>query len=92
VRIGHHRSPFEDYGGPAGPGRRIAIRADAGLDAGKGFDDDEPISLDQLRYSAGTGIRWISPVGPLRLEWGYNLNRIKGEKQSQMEFSIGTVF
>ncbi|MEK7871445.1 MAG: outer membrane protein assembly factor BamA [Nitrospirota bacterium] len=62
------------------------------FDAGKGFDDDKPISLDQLRYSAGTGIRWISPVGPLRLEWGYNLNRIKGEKQSQMEFSIGTLF
>ncbi|MBI5745641.1 MAG: outer membrane protein assembly factor BamA [Nitrospirae bacterium] len=62
------------------------------FDAGKGFDDDEPISLDHIRYSAGTGIRWISPVGPLRLEWGYNLNRKEGEKQSQMEFSIGTLF
>lgn len=62
------------------------------FDAGKGFDDDEPLSLEHLRYSAGTGIRWISPVGPLRLEWGYNLNRKEGEKQSQMEFSIGTLF
>lgn len=61
-------------------------------DAGKGFDDDERLTLNHLRYSAGGGIRWISPVGPLRLEWGYNLNRKPGERQSQIEFSIGTLF
>lgn len=62
------------------------------FDAGKGFDDNEHLSLNHLRYSTGGGIRWISPVGPLRLEWGYNLNRRPGERQSQMEFSIGTLF
>ncbi|MBI3755485.1 MAG: outer membrane protein assembly factor BamA [Deltaproteobacteria bacterium] len=59
-------------------------------DAGNAYNGD--IDLGDLRTSAGIGIRWFSPVGPLRLEWGRNLNRREGEKASQWEFTIGTVF
>ncbi len=51
-----------------------------------------PINLGDLRTSAGLGIRWFSPIGPLRLEWGYNLNRRPGEKGHQWEFAVGTAF
>ncbi|HSG05358.1 MAG TPA: BamA/TamA family outer membrane protein, partial [Nitrospiria bacterium] len=61
-------------------------------DAGKGFDDGESISFGALRTSAGGGIRWISPIGPLRLEWGYNLSPEEGEQKSNLEFTIGTLF
>ncbi|MEE8185142.1 MAG: outer membrane protein assembly factor BamA [Thermodesulfobacteriota bacterium] len=60
------------------------------FDVGNAYDDK--IDLGDLRKSAGLGVRWFSPIGPLRLEWGFNLNRRGDEKGSQFEFSIGTPF
>ena len=60
------------------------------FDAGNAYNGN--IDLGDLRTSAGLGVRWFSPVGPLRLEWGRNLNRREGEKATQWEFTIGTVF
>lgn len=71
---------------------------DAGLrgvvffDAGNAFGDDERYEVSKLRTGAGYGVRWYSPIGPLRLEWGYNLDPKPGEKRSRWEFSIGTFF
>lgn len=46
----------------------------------------------EMRYSTGAGIRWFSPLGPLRLEWGYNLDPKEDEPNSRLEFSIGSFF
>lgn len=63
------------------------------FDAGRGFNDDESIRLDELRTGAGFGIRLLLPIGPIRLEWGKNLNPKPGEKTEFIpEFSIGTLF
>ncbi len=62
------------------------------FDAGYAYDNDEGFAIGKLRYGAGGGFRWISPIGPLRLEWGYNLDPEPGEKQSRWDFSIGTFF
>ena len=40
----------------------------------------------------GVGVRWYSPMGPLRFEWGWNLNRPEGQPKRVMEFTIGTAF
>ena len=61
-------------------------------DAGSGFAKDESVRLSELRTSVGAGFRWLSPIGPLRLEWGYNLDPRPGEQQGIWEFSIGTLF
>jgi outer membrane protein insertion porin family len=45
-----------------------------------------------LRTAAGFGIRWYSPMGPLRFEWGWNLNPHGGEARRVAEFTIGTAF
>jgi len=45
--------------------------------------------LEDMRKTAGVGIRWYSPIGPLRLEWGYVLDPRDGESSSRFEFSIG---
>jgi outer membrane protein insertion porin family len=60
------------------------------LDAGNAYDSG--FLPNEFRYSAGMGIRWYSPMGPLRLEWGKNLKPKDNEKSSRWEFSIGTVF
>jgi outer membrane translocation and assembly module TamA len=43
-------------------------------------------------YSAGGGIRWKSIVGPVRLEYGYNLNRRTGDPVGTIHFSLGFPF
>jgi outer membrane protein insertion porin family len=61
-------------------------------DAGNVFTADQDFTFYDIRQSAGVGVRWYSPLGPLRLEWGYNLDRKEGEPSSNVEFSIGTSF
>jgi outer membrane protein insertion porin family len=51
-----------------------------------------PWDGDQLRYAAGVGVRWYSPMGPLRFEMGWNLKPGTGEAKRVMEFTIGTAF
>ncbi|MEX1365705.1 MAG: BamA/TamA family outer membrane protein, partial [Nannocystaceae bacterium] len=56
-------------------------------------------ALRNLRYAAGFGFRWQSPIGPLRFEWGIPLDRQRptdllrrGEDPITFEFSIGNSF
>ncbi|NTU42912.1 MAG: outer membrane protein assembly factor BamA [Nitrospirales bacterium] len=61
------------------------------FDAGRAYGSDETFGSD-LRYTAGAGIRWISPMGPIRIEWGYNLDKREGESSSKVEFAFGSFF
>ncbi len=61
------------------------------FDYGKGFAEDESLSLD-LRPTAGLEGRWISPFGPLRAAYGINLDQRPGERSGVFEFTIGSVF
>ena len=45
------------------------------FDTGDIYSESEEIRLDQLRESAGPGIRWLSPVGPILLAYGFILDR-----------------
>ncbi len=60
-------------------------------DIGNAWGEDEDMFSDR-RHSAGGGIRWLSPMGPLRLEWGYNLDPRPDEKRVRFEFSIGRFY
>ncbi|MDH4164041.1 MAG: outer membrane protein assembly factor BamA [Nitrospirota bacterium] len=61
-------------------------------DMGKAFNTNEPISVRQLRHSYGWGFWWLSPIGPLRFEWGYIVNEKLTDERSMFEFSIGALF
>jgi len=61
-------------------------------DTGNAWDKGQPVKLNDLRQSAGVGIRWMSPIGPFRLEWGYILDRQPGEPKSDWAFMIGNFF
>jgi outer membrane protein insertion porin family len=73
---------------PIGFGIRLATFFDAGNVYGFANDFD----LADTREAAGVGVRWQSPFGPIRLDWGYNLDRRKGEKPSEFHFSVGSTF
>lgn len=62
------------------------------FDAGNVFTKDENYTFSGIRRSAGTGIRWYSPIGPLRLEYGKNLDQQAGESSGEWEFSVGGLF
>ena len=58
------------------------------------------VELDDLRYAVGPGLRYQTPVGPVRFDLGYQLNPIPGllvdgAEQTpawRMHFSIGQAF
>jgi len=62
------------------------------FDAGNVFTKDANYTFSGIRMGSGAGIRWYSPIGPLRLEWGKNLDPKPGEPSSNWEFTIGTPF
>ncbi|MFO0594239.1 MAG: outer membrane protein assembly factor BamA [Myxococcaceae bacterium] len=84
---------------------KVGIRGVLFFDAGNAFgrnanffeipkgDALEPMKLPLgLLYSVGFGVRWFSPIGPLRFEWGIPLTRRPGDQPIQFEFTIGNSF
>ncbi|MCB9480458.1 MAG: outer membrane protein assembly factor BamA [Desulfobacteraceae bacterium] len=62
-------------------------------DAGDVFAKSESIGFDDIRRSWGYGIRWYSPVGPIRLEYGRMLDPDEDENESgRWEFTMGQAF
>lgn len=65
------------------------------FDAGNAFGDvwgDGNMSLGGLRGAYGFGVRWFSPMGPLRFEWGVPVNPRPDERRIVFDFSIGSLF
>ena len=83
---------------------RATIRGSLGAvlfyDTGNVWTDSWAINLSDLRHSVGTGLRYMTPVGPLRFDVGYQLNPIPGllvngtpqTRRWRMHFSIGQAF
>ncbi len=71
--------------------KELGLKGVMFYDLGNAWGEDEDYMTD-LRSSVGAGIRWFSPMGPLRLEWGYNLDPKEAEPQSDFQFSIGRFF
>lgn len=61
-------------------------------DCGNVWLDRDEVSTSDLRCSAGTGLRYNTPVGPLRLDYGWKMNRLDTETPGEFHFSIGHVF
>jgi outer membrane protein insertion porin family len=50
------------------------------------------INLSTVRTSAGLGVRYITPVGPVRLDYGFILDRQPGDGVGRLHFTFGYVF
>jgi outer membrane protein assembly factor BamA len=63
------------------------------LDNGNVFLETRNLTLSRLRWSAGLGLRYRTPIGPVRLDWGYILDPEPGDDgRSHLNFSIGYAF
>jgi outer membrane translocation and assembly module TamA len=69
-------------------------------DAGNVWSDPWHIAPGDLRFDAGPGIRYHTPIGPIRFDVGYQLNPIEGllvkgkeqPRRLRMHFSVGQAF
>ncbi|MFH1573880.1 MAG: BamA/TamA family outer membrane protein, partial [Acidobacteriota bacterium] len=61
-------------------------------DAGNLYWRASDFDITDLRHSAGLGVRVRTPVGPLRLEYGWKLDREEGESSGRLHFSFGMPF
>jgi outer membrane protein insertion porin family len=62
------------------------------VDAGNTWADPNSVNLGQIRTGAGIGLHYLTPVGPLRLEYGLKLDRKPGEDAGAFAFSVGYPF
>lgn len=68
------------------------IRGVAFIDFGNVYDQDDDWDFGNIKKSTGLGVNWLSPMGPLRLIWGYNLDTQEGDEDAQWDFAMGGSF
>jgi outer membrane protein insertion porin family len=69
-------------------GLRVALF----FDIGNVYGFDTKFDPTDLRYGPGGGIRWQSPFGPIRVDYGLNIDRRAGEGPGAFHFSVGSPF
>jgi outer membrane protein insertion porin family len=90
-------------GTPTGGSSMVLFNAEVRLKATEGFGlvlfsdagnvwIDQSIRLERLRASYGAGIRYGTPVGPLRIDYGQKIDRRPGESPGELHFNIGHTF
>jgi len=50
------------------------------------------INFDLLRASTGLGLLWVSPIGPLKISFGWPIRYESGDKLQKFQFTIGGIF
>jgi outer membrane protein insertion porin family len=68
------------------------LKGVAFYDTGNVFDDDDSIDMGNLREAVGWGIRWRTPLAPIRIEFGYPLDKQEGDDSFVTNFSFGAPF
>ena len=66
------------------------LRVVAFVDVGNAYGSDNDFDIGDLRRSAGLGIRIVTPIGPIRLDYGFKLDKKPGESAGRLGFLLGT--
>ena len=88
---------------PTGGSSMAVLNAELRLNPGEGFGGvifvdagnvwtGQEINLRDLRSSVGIGIRYGTPVGPLRIDYGQKIDRLPDESPGELHFNIGNTF
>jgi outer membrane protein insertion porin family len=94
----------DDFGDPVGAKTMMAGSIEARIDLGGNLE--LPVFVDAgtlrdapragrnegVKYTIGSGLRYMTPVGPVGLLYGYRLNPETGEDSGRVHFSIGYTF
>ncbi|MGD9774126.1 outer membrane protein assembly factor BamA [Diaphorobacter sp.] len=75
-----------------GAGNDRTLRWFVFVDAGNVYGEDESWEFGDMRASAGLGLSWISPLGPLRIAFAQPVRKFAGDRIQKIQFQIGTSF
>ena len=75
-----------------GTGNDRTLRWFTYVDVGNVWGENDKLTVDSLRASAGLGITWVSPVGPLKLSYGTPIRKKPTDRIQRLQFQIGTAF
>ncbi|MFC1769924.1 outer membrane protein assembly factor BamA, partial [Nitrospirota bacterium] len=62
------------------------------VDGGQVWGNEKDMSVSDFRYTAGLGIQYNTPVGPLRLDYGVKIDKEPDETVGELHFSLGHAF
>jgi outer membrane protein insertion porin family len=88
---------------PTGGSSMMVLNLELRMNPGEGFGvvfftdagnvwPGQEINIKDLRSSYGAGIRYGTPVGPLRIDYGQKMHRLPGESPGELHFNIGNTF
>ena len=75
-----------------GTGNDRTLRLFTYADLGNVWGENDAFTLRSLRASAGAGLTWVSPVGPLKLSYGAPIRKQPTDRIQRLQFQIGTAF
>ena len=75
-----------------GAGNDRTLRVCTFVDVGNVYGDGDKITFSEMRASAGVGLSWISPLGPLRIAFAQPVRKFAGDRIQKLQFQIGTSF
>ncbi|MDH7500050.1 MAG: outer membrane protein assembly factor BamA, partial [candidate division NC10 bacterium] len=96
--------PVDENGEPYGGNKKLVFNAEIifplienfkGVlfyDRGNAWEEGGHYSLSDMRQGVGVGLRFFSPLGPIRLEYGWKINPRKDESQGEFHFMVGAFF
>ncbi|NPA49870.1 MAG: outer membrane protein assembly factor BamA [Thermodesulfobacteria bacterium] len=91
-RIGGERMAFVQAEAIFPLVKSMGLKGVVFFDMGNVWGEDVGYRFSDVRKSVGLGIRWLSPMGPLRIEWGYNIDAQSDEDKSNWNFRMGGQF
>jgi outer membrane protein insertion porin family len=92
--IGGDRSLFAnlEYLAPLPYLEKTNLNVVAFFDAGNAWNAGDSPFMKKVKMGAGLGIRWLSPMGPIRLEYGWKVIPEKGLPRGAFGFAMGQLF
>jgi outer membrane protein insertion porin family len=78
--------------------RKTIVKLVTFFDAGTAWDNVRSMTYHigpqdrDIKTDVGIGIRFTTPAFPIRLDWGYGFNHIRGEKRYELNFGLGNLF
>ncbi|MBL0944304.1 MAG: outer membrane protein assembly factor BamA [Hydrogenophaga sp.] len=75
-----------------GAGNDRSLRLFGFFDIGNIYGENERMDFSSLRASAGIGVSWLSPIGPLRIAFANPVRKFDGDRIQRFQFQIGTSF
>jgi outer membrane protein insertion porin family len=69
-----------------------SVRISGFFDAGQIYVNGFQPEFENFRFSAGVGLAWNSPIGPLKFSYAIPINSIDADRIQKFQFQVGTVF